>query len=202
MPAAAQQQVTEDQVYSALKKCMDPEIPVNVVDLGLIYGVKVDQGKDVDIKMTMTTRGCPLHDTLVSDVKRYVGKISGIGNINVEIVWEPAWTLEKMNPAVRDQLGFGKPKLRFQIDYEKSMPLKIGRSTKQEDGSLILANDKDQGFMVNEAIIDFWKGCDGTKTINQLTDQFSAKLGMPRQQVEQEVVQIVQQLLEAELLKA
>ncbi|MGI0019439.1 MAG: PqqD family peptide modification chaperone [Nitrososphaera sp.] len=200
MPAA--QQVTEDQVYSALKKCMDPEIPVNVVDLGLIYGVKVDQGKDVDIKMTMTTRGCPLHDTLVSDVKRYVGKISGIGNINVEIVWEPAWTLEKMNPAVRDQLGFGKPKLRFQIDYEKSMPLKIGRSTKQEDGSLILANDKDQGFMVNEAIIEFWKGCDGTKTINQLTDQFSAKLGMPRQQVEQEVVQLVQQLLEAELLKA
>ena len=202
MPAAAQQQVTEDQVYSALKKCMDPEIPVNVVDLGLIYGVKVDQGKDVDIKMTMTTRGCPLHNKLVSDVKRYVGKISGNGNINVEIVWEPAWTLEKMNPAVRDQLGFGKPKLRFQIDYEKSMPLKIGRSTKQEDGSLILANDKDQGFMVNEAIIDFWKGCDGTKTINQLTDQFSAKLGMPRQQVEQEVVQLVQQLLEAELLKA
>jgi metal-sulfur cluster biosynthetic enzyme len=202
MPAAAQQQVTEDQVYSALKKCMDPEIPVNVVDLGLIYGVKVDQGKDVDIKMTMTTRGCPLHDTLVSDVKRYVGKISGVGNINVEIVWEPAWTLDRMNPAVRDQLGFGKPKLRFQIDYEKSMPLKIGRSTKQEDGSLILANDKDQGFMVNEAIIEFWKGCDGTKTINQLTDQFSAKLGMPRQQVEQEVVQLVQQLLEAELLKA
>lgn len=202
MSAAAQQQVTEDQVYSALKKCMDPEIPVNVVDLGLIYGVKVDQGKDVDIKMTMTTRGCPLHDTLVSDVKRYVGKISGIGNIKVEIVWEPAWTLEKMNPAVRDQLGFGKPKLRFQIDYEKSMPLKIGRSTKQEDGSLILANDKDQGFMVNEAIIEFWKGCDGTKTINQLTDQFSVKLGTPRQQVEQEVVQLVQQLLEAELLKA
>jgi metal-sulfur cluster biosynthetic enzyme len=194
--------VTEEQVYGALKKCMDPEIPVNVVDLGLIYGVKVDQGKDVDIKMTMTTRGCPLHDTLVSDVKRYVGKLSGVGNINVEIVWDPPWSLEKMNPAVREQLGFGKPKLRFQIDYEKSKPLKIGRATRQEDGSLILANDKDQGFMVNEAIIEFWNGCDGTKTITQLTDQFSAKLGMPRQQVEQEVVQLVQQLLEAELLKA
>jgi metal-sulfur cluster biosynthetic enzyme len=200
--STGQQQVTEEQVYSALKKCMDPEIPVNVVDLGLIYGVKVDQGKDVDIKMTMTTRGCPLHDTLVSDVKRYVGKLSGVGNINVEIVWDPPWSLEKMNPAVREQLGFGKPKLRFQIDYEKSKPLKIGRATRQEDGSLILANDKDQGFMVNEAIIEFWNGCDGTKTITQLTDQFSAKLGMPRQQVEQEVVQLVQQLLEAELLKA
>jgi transcription initiation factor TFIIIB Brf1 subunit/transcription initiation factor TFIIB len=55
--------------------------------------------------------------------------------------------------------------------------------------------------MVNEAIIEFWNSCDGTKTINQLTDQFSTKLGMPRQQVEQEVVQLVQQLLDAELLK-
>jgi metal-sulfur cluster biosynthetic enzyme len=194
--------VTEDQVYSALKKCMDPEIPVNVVDLGLIYGVKVDQGKDVDIRMTMTTRGCPLHDTLVSDVKRYVGKIPGVGNIGVEIVWDPPWTLEKMDPSVREKLGFGKPKLRFQIDYEKSKPLKSGHSTKQEDGSLILVNEKEQGFMVNEAIIEFWNTCDGSKTITQLTDQFSAKLGMPRQQVEQEVVQLVQQLLEAELLKA
>ncbi|HEV8405734.1 MAG TPA: PqqD family peptide modification chaperone [Nitrososphaera sp.] len=198
----SQKAVTEAQVYDALKKCMDPEIPVNVVDLGLIYGVKVAGGSDVDIKMTMTTRGCPLHDTLVSDVKRYVGKINGIGSINVEIVWDPPWSLEKMNPDVREKLGFGKPKLRFQIDYEKSMPLKVGRFSKQEDGSLLIANDKDQGFMVNEAIVEFWNTCDGTKTINQLTDQFSAKLGMPRQQVEQEVVQLVQQLLEAELLKA
>jgi metal-sulfur cluster biosynthetic enzyme len=202
MSAGQQKAVTEDQVYAALRKCMDPEIPVNVVDLGLIYGVKVASGKDVDIKMTMTTRGCPLHDTLLSDVKRYVGKIGGIGNINVEIVWDPPWSIEKMDPSVREKLGFGKPKLRFQIDYEKSRPMKVGRFSKQEDGSMILANDKDQGFMVNEAIIEFWKSCDGTKTINQLTDQFSAKLGMPRQQVEQEVVQLVQQLLEAELLKA
>lgn len=198
----SQKTVTESQVYDALKKCMDPEIPVNVVDLGLIYGVRVASGKDVDIKMTMTTRGCPLHDTLVSDVKRYVGKINGIGSINVEIVWDPPWTLEKMNPEVRDKLGFGKPKLRFQIDYERSKPLKTGRFAKQDDGSMIIANDKDQGFMVNEAIVEFWNTCDGTKTINQLTDQFSAKLGMPRQQVEQEVVQLVQQLLESELLKA
>lgn len=202
MSSSAQQAVTEEQVYNALRKCMDPEIPVNVVDLGLIYGVRVASGKDVDIKMTMTTRGCPLHDTLVSDVKRYVGKLNGIGSINVEIVWDPPWSIEKMEPSVREKLGFGKPKLRFQIDYEKSKPLKIGRFVKQEDGSLILANDKDQGFMVNEAIVEFWNTCDGSKTINQLTDQFSSKLGMPRQQVEQEVVQLVQQLLEAELLKA
>jgi metal-sulfur cluster biosynthetic enzyme len=199
---STQQTVTEEQVYAALKKCMDPEIPVNVVDLGLVYGVKVADGKDVDIKMTMTTRGCPLHDTLVSDVKRYVGKVNGVGNVNVDIVWDPPWSLEKMNQDVREKIGFGRPKLRFQIDYEKSRPLKMGSFTKQDDGSLILANDKDQGFMVNEAIVEFWNACDGTKTINQITDQFSAKLALPRQQVEQEAVQLLQQLLEAELLKA
>jgi metal-sulfur cluster biosynthetic enzyme len=199
---STQQTVTEEQVYAALKKCMDPEIPVNVVDLGLIYGVKVADGKDVDIKMTMTTRGCPLHDTLVSDVKRYVGKVNGVDNVNVDIVWDPPWSLEKMNQDVREKIGFGRPKLRFQIDYEKSKPLKMGTFSKQDDGSLMLANNKDQGFMVNEAIVEFWNACDGTKTINQITDQFSAKLGLPRQQVEQEAVQLLQQLLEAELLKA
>ena len=199
---SVQQTITEEQVYAALKKCMDPEIPVNVVDLGLVYGVNIAGGKDVDIKMTMTTRGCPLHDTLVSDVKRYVGKINGVGNINVEIVWDPPWSLEKMNQDVREKLGFGKPTLRFQIDYEKSKPMKMGIFTKQDDGSLVLANERDQGFMVNEAIVEFWNACDGTKTINQLTDQFSAKLGIPRQQIEQEAVQLVQQLLESELLKA
>jgi hypothetical protein len=107
-----------------------------------------------------------------------------------------------MDPAAREKLGFGKPKLRFQIDYEKSQPLREGKFFKQEDGSLILANAKGQGFMVNEAIVNFWDSCDGTRTINQLTDHFSTKLEMPRQQVEQEVVQLVQQLLEADLLKA
>ncbi|HEY9387029.1 MAG TPA: PqqD family peptide modification chaperone [Nitrososphaeraceae archaeon] len=195
------QKVTQEEVYSALRKCMDPEIPVNVVDLGLIYDVKVKPENDVDIKMTMTTRGCPLHDTLVSDVKRYVGKINGIRAIDVEIVWDPPWNIDKMDPVVREKMGFGKPKLRFQVDYEKYQPQMKGQLVKQEDDSLILKNDKEQGFMVNQAIVDFWRTCDGTKTIDQLTEQFSAKLGMPRQQVEQEVVQLVQQLLEAELLK-
>ena len=199
-PRMSAQSINTEQVYSALRKCMDPEIPVNVVDLGLIYGVQVNPENNVDIKMTMTTRGCPLHDTLVSDVKRYVGRINGIGNINVEIVWDPPWNIEKMEPTIREKMGFGKPKLRFQVDYERYQPLKKGQVNKQDDGSLILINGKQQGFMINQAIVDFWHTCDGTKTINQLTDQFSTKLGMPRQQVEQEVVQLVQQLLEAELL--
>jgi len=194
--------VTQEEVYSALRKCMDPEIPVNVVDLGLIYGVKVNEENNIDIEMTMTTRGCPLHDTLVSDVKRYVGKINGVAGVNVSIVWDPPWSVDKIEPTVRDQLGFGKPKLRFQIDYEKYQPLSKGKLITQEDGSLILMNDNEHGHMVNQAIVDFWDSCDGTKTITQLADHFSSKLGLPRQQVEQEVVQLVQQLLESELLKS
>jgi metal-sulfur cluster biosynthetic enzyme len=194
--------VTQEEVYSALRKCMDPEIPVNVVDLGLIYGVKVNEENNIDIEMTMTTRGCPLHDTLVSDVKRYVGKINGVAGVNVSIVWDPPWSVDKIEPTVRDQLGFGKPKLRFQIDYEKYQPLAKGRLITQEDGSLILMNDKEHGHMVNQAIVDFWDSCDGTKTITQLADHFSSKLGLPRQQVEQEVVQLVQQVLESELLNS
>jgi len=193
--------ISQEQVYSVLRKCMDPEIPVNIVDLGLIYGVNINDSNDVDIEMTMTTRGCPLHDTLVSDVKRYIGKIDGVGNINVSIVWDPPWNMERMEPAVREKLGFGKPKLRFQVDYEKYQPLVKGRLITQEDGSLILENEKEQRFMVNQAIVDFWNSCDGTKTITQLADHFSAKLGLPRQQVEQEVVQLIQQLLESELLR-
>jgi metal-sulfur cluster biosynthetic enzyme len=195
------QQITEAEVYSALRKCMDPEIPVNIVDLGLVYGVQVKDKRDVDITMTMTTRGCPLHDTLIGDVKRYVGKINGVGNIDVQIVWDPPWSLEKMDPVARERLGFGKPKLRFQVDYEKYQPMKIGRLVKQDDGSLGLLNENEQGFMVNQAIVDFWQTCDGKKTINELTDQFSAKLSLPREQVEQEVIQLIQQLLEGGLLR-
>jgi metal-sulfur cluster biosynthetic enzyme len=194
------EKVTQEQVYTALRKCMDPEIPVNVVDLGLIYNIKVNEENKVDIEMTMTTRGCPLHDTLVSDVKRYVGRINGVGDVNVSIVWDPPWSLDKMEPSVREQLGFGKPKLRFQIDYETYKPLSEGKLVTEKDGSLILKNQKGGGFMVNQAILEFWHSCQGTKTITELTDHFSSKLGLPRQQVEQEVVQLVQQLLEAGLL--
>lgn len=197
----ATQQVSKEQIFSELRKCMDPEVPVNVVDLGLIYGVNVSDKNDVDIKMTMTTRGCPLHDTLVGDVKKYVNKIEGVGSINVEIVWDPPWSIEKMNPAVRERLGYGKPSLRFQIDYNTYMPAKSGKMLNQEDGSITLVNDKEQGFMVNENIVAFWESCDGNKTVNQLADSFSAKLNLPREQIEQEVVQLIQQLLEAGLLK-
>jgi metal-sulfur cluster biosynthetic enzyme len=194
-------QVNEQVVMKALKQCMDPEVPLSVVDLGLIYGVDINDKNDVNIKMTMTTRGCPLHDTLVSDVKRYLGKVDGIGNINVEIVWDPPWSPDRMSPEAKEKI-YGKKSLRFSIDLVKSKPVKLGKAVQQQDGSLALLNDQNQGFMVNDQLIEFWKMCDGTKTITELVDSFATKLNMQRADVEKEVVELIQQMLEANLLKA
>lgn len=192
--------VTAQQVLESLKQCMDPEIPINVVDMGLIYGVNVSDDNKVDVKMTMTTRGCPLHDTLVNDVKRYVNKVSGVSSVNVEIVWDPPWTPEKMSEEGKKLINYGKQKTITPINYETAMPQGIGSVVKQEDGSLLLMDEKQQGFMVNQAIVEFWQMCNGKRKITELVDMFSEKIGLQRNQVEKEVLQLVQQLRDGGLL--
>jgi metal-sulfur cluster biosynthetic enzyme len=192
--------VTAQQVLESLKQCMDPEIPINVVDMGLIYGVNVSDDNKVDVKMTMTTRGCPLHDTLVNDVKRYVNKVSGVSSVNVEIVWDPPWTPEKMSEEGKKLINYGKQKTITPINYETAMPQGIGSVVKQEDGSLLLMDENQQGFMVNQAIVEFWQMCNGKRKITELVDMFSEKIGLQRNQVEKEVLQLVQQLRDGGLL--
>lgn len=192
--------VTQAQVLESLKQCMDPEIPISVVDMGLIYGVNVSSENKVDIKMTMTTRGCPLHDTLVSDVKRYVNKIPGVTGTDVEIVWEPAWTPEKMSDEGKKLINYGKQKTIAPINYEVALPQGVGSIVKQEDGSLLLMNKEEQGFMVNQAIVDFWQMCNGKRKITELVDAFAQKMGLRREQVEKEVLQLIQQLRDGGLI--
>ncbi len=195
--------VSEQKVLSALKQCMDPEIPLSVVDLGLIYGIDIDDNNNVNIRMTMTTPGCPLHNTLVRDVKNALSKVEEIGDINVEIVWDPPWTPERMSAEAKTMIyGAGRREsLRFAIDFEKSRPLKQGTLSRQEDGSLILMNEQGQGFMVNDALVEFWNMCDGSRSINEMIDEFSSRLKVPRIDIEREVVTLVQQMIEARLLK-
>ena len=192
--------VTSQQVLDSLKECMDPEIPINVVDMGLIYGVDVKDDNKVNIKMTMTTRGCPLHDTLVSDVKRYVNKVPGVAGVNVEIVWEPPWTPERMSEEGKKLINYGKQKTVAPINYETALPQGVGSVVKQEDGSLLLMNADQQGFMVNQAIVDFWKLCNGQRRITDLVDVFAQKMNLQRGQVEKEVLQLIQQLRDGGLI--
>ena len=193
--------VNVEDVRSSLKQCMDPEVPLSIVDMGLIYGIAVNENNDVDIKMTMTTQGCPLHETMVDDVKRYTKKVSGVNNVNVEIVWDPPWTMDKMSDDAKAMMkNMGAQNTPAPINYEIAMPLGVVNLVKQEDGSIILANEHEQGFMVNDAIIEFWKSCNGKRKVTDLVEIFAQQTGLQRTQVEKEVIQLIKQLHEGGLL--
>ena len=193
--------VNEDQVRDSLKQCMDPEVPLSIVDMGLIYGIDVTDNNDVNIKMTMTTKGCPLHETKVDDVKRYAKKVTGVNNVDVEIVWDPPWTMDKMSDEAKAKMKtMGAQSTPAPINYETAVPQGVGNLVKQEDGSLVLANEHEQGFMVNQAIIDFWKSCNGKRKVTELVDMFAQQTGLQRTQVEKEFMQLLKQLHEGGLL--
>ena len=93
-----------EEIVSALKECYDPEIPVNVWDLGLIYDVSVD-GEKVHIKMTLTAPGCPMHRYISEEVKNKIQTVNGVKEATVEVVWDPPWNPDKMSKEARAQLG-------------------------------------------------------------------------------------------------
>jgi len=193
--------VNVEHVRDSLKKCMDPEVPLSIVDMGLIYGIDINENNDVNIKMTMTTKGCPLHETMVDDVKRYTKKVSGVNNVDVEIVWDPPWTMDKMSDNAKAMMKtMGSQNTPAPINYETAVPQGVGNLVKQEDGSLVLANEHEQGFMVNQAIIDFWKSCNGKRKVTELVELFAQQTGLQRTQVEKEVIQLLKQLHEGGLL--
>jgi len=97
--------VTKEEVMDALKKCFDPEIGINVVDLGLIYDIRIDE-KKVDIDMTLTTPGCPLHTLIAQDAYEKVASVDGIDDVNVNVVWEPAWTPDRLSDEAKKMLGY------------------------------------------------------------------------------------------------
>ena len=101
--------ITEDHVREELKKVIDPELFVNIVDLGLIYVVDLQENEagntDVSIDMTMTSPACPAGPQLIANSKNVVGQMEGVDNVEVKIVMEPVWTPDKMTEDARDQLG-------------------------------------------------------------------------------------------------
>jgi len=101
--------ITQEDVFSALRQCYDPEIPVNIVDLGLIYDVRFDavpeDQQDVTIEMTLTAQGCPEHVNISAQVKSRLEQLPGVRNAAVNIVWNPPWSPERLSPDARKQLG-------------------------------------------------------------------------------------------------
>ena len=99
----------DQQVWEALKQCYDPEIPVNIVDLGLVYQVKVDDAlpgeANVFVTMTLTAPGCAMGPVIASDVKRRVQLVPGVSNVHVELVFSPTWNPGMMSEAAKLQLN-------------------------------------------------------------------------------------------------
>jgi metal-sulfur cluster biosynthetic enzyme len=105
MPVA----VTQDEILSALKQCYDPEIPVNIVDLGLIYDIRFENGADdnqnVAIDLTLTSQGCPEHVNISAQVKARIEQLPGVGDVTVNVVWTPPWGPERLSEDAKKQLG-------------------------------------------------------------------------------------------------
>ena len=99
----------ETMVWEQLKTCFDPEIPVNIVDLGLVYGMELsaeaDGGHKVEVKMTLTAQGCGMGATIAIDAKQKILSISGITEANVDLVWDPPWNPQMISPEGRERLG-------------------------------------------------------------------------------------------------
>jgi FeS assembly SUF system protein len=95
-----------DKVVEALKEIYDPEIPVNIYDLGLVYTIDIDEEARVSIEMTLTAPGCPVAQTFPGTVENEVNRVEGVTETTVELVWDPPWTQERMTESARLDLGF------------------------------------------------------------------------------------------------
>ncbi len=102
---ATEQSALREKVIDVLRTCYDPEIPVNIYELGLIYEVKVSDAGEAHIRMTLTTPNCPAAISLPGEVEYKAKGIDGLSGVKVEVVWEPPWDMSKMTEAARLQLG-------------------------------------------------------------------------------------------------
>jgi len=89
--------IDKQQIIEKIRKVYDPEIPVNIYDLGLIYNLSVDDQNNINIKMTLTTPNCPVADSMPKNVGKAVSEIEGIASVRVELVWDPQWTKDMMS---------------------------------------------------------------------------------------------------------
>ncbi len=95
----------KNKIISEIKKIYDPEIPVNIYDLGLIYKIDIDETKKITIEMTLTSPNCPVAESLPNSVKDNILKLDGVNDVKMKLVWDPPWTKEKMSEAAKLELN-------------------------------------------------------------------------------------------------
>ena len=102
---ASGEAISPDQVKLALRKVKDPELGLNIVDLGLVYDIAVNENNDIHVDMTLTSPGCPAGPQIMTDVERALQALPGVGDVELNLVWSPYWTPERIEPRVRAYMG-------------------------------------------------------------------------------------------------
>ena len=183
----------------ALRNCYDPEIPVNIVDLGLVYGVTIDN-HNVRVRMTLTAMGCPASAYLSHQVKELIEKIPGVVSADVDIVWDPPWTPDKMSPAARERLQANDERVSIEFDPSSFKPKKKGHIAKNPDGTIVLINEANSRYLGNEDVASLWEKSNGKKTIDELTAEIALEKKVSASEIRMQLLEVITQLVAIGLL--
>ncbi len=163
-----------------LRNCYDPEIPVNIVDLGLVYGVAIDKDT-VKVRMTLTAMGCPASAYLSHQVKELIEKIPGAP--------------DKMSSAARGRLQANQEPVSIEFDPASFKPRKKGHIAKNPDGTIVLINETNSRYLGNDDIASLWEKSDGNKTIDELTTELAAEKKVSPTEIRMQILEVVTQLV-------
>jgi metal-sulfur cluster biosynthetic enzyme len=188
------EELSVNRVIDALRSCYDPEIPVNIVDLGLVYNVAIDND-NVKVQMTLTAMGCPASAYLSHQVKELIEKIPGVKHADVDIVWDPPWTPDKMSAAARERLQEQAEPVSIEFDPSSFKPRKKGHIAKNPDGTIILINEANSRYAGNEDIAWLWEKSGGTLTLDELTTELAVEKRVSPTEIRMQVMEIVTQLV-------
>jgi len=185
---------------NALRNCYDPEIPVNIVDLGLIYGVAIVED-NVKVRMTLTTIGCPAHAYLMHEVQTQIEKIPGVKSAEVEIVWDPPWTPDKMSPEAKKRLQSSQEPVTIEFNPSTFKPYKKGHIAKNPDGKIVLINESNSRYLGSEDIASLWERSTGERTIEEIIVDIATEKQLAPTEIRVQVLESVTQLITIGLLK-
>lgn len=99
------QRLTISEVINAIKPCVDPELGVSIVDIGLLYGIKIGENNDINLRMTMTSPMCPVTSIILADVQLRLEQLPGVGQVKIELVWEPLWNPDMISASMKTAMG-------------------------------------------------------------------------------------------------
>ena len=193
------EELSVGKVMNALRNCYDPEIPVNIVDLGLIYNIAIDND-NVKVRMTLTTVGCPAHAYLMHQVQTEIEKLPGVKKAEVDIVWDPPWTPDKMSPEAKARLQAAQEPVAVEFNPTTFKPRRKGHIAKNPDGKVVLINEANSRYLGSDDIANLWEKSDGEKTIDELTAEIAGEKKLSPIEIREQILEVITQLISIGLL--